>query len=105
MGTLNRFATLAEFPTPAQYINNYVLEAGVAQTVTFPVGALLASFSAGAPFFVRWDGEAAVVPGANVTDGTGGEYSPTVRLVRGVSSCSVIASAATTLSVSLWGES
>lgn len=60
------------------YVDNYVLAAGVAETVTIPHRATHAFFSANADFFAKYTGTA-TVPGADIVDGTGSELNPTVR--------------------------
>lgn len=63
------------------YVDNIVLVAGVAQTVTAPVGSAHVIMSCTDNFFVRWNGGAASVPGVNVTNGDGSEINPLGRYI------------------------
>lgn len=88
-----------EFVPPPQYVDNYVLAANVAETATVPAGAEYVVISATTPVWVRRDNTAAI-PGGDVTDGTGSAYKPATYAVDGVTSLSLIAPAAS--KVSLW---
>jgi len=68
-----------------------------ASTETVPSLARYVLFSANKDFYVRWDGSAAAVPGANVTNGTGSELNPTIRSVEAGETFSVVGSAAGTV--------
>lgn len=98
-GTLNTMEqTLEIYRKAPTFIDNIVLVAGAAQTVTPPAGATHCLFSATGNYFVRWLGTPASVPVANVTGGDGMEINPIGRALGGVASgadktFSVIASA------------
>lgn len=82
MGVLSGVDVLKDGAVRAPtYVDNIVLGAGVAKTVTAPVGATHAYFSANGNYYVRWDGQAAAVPVADVTDGSGAEVNPSVRYI------------------------
>jgi hypothetical protein len=96
---MKKFSIVGDTPTkiayvlsPPGYINNYVLTANAAQNVTVPEGSGIAIFSGTADFYVNWR-DTAVVPGANVTDGTGSELNPGARYTEGISMFSIIAPA------------
>lgn len=87
-----------QIPPMTSYVDNRVLAANVAETVTVPAGACRVVFGTSAlPFYVRTGG-AATVPAADITDGTGMAISPADRLVTGGATFSVIAPATTILS-------
>jgi hypothetical protein len=87
---------------PPQYINAQVLAAGVAETHTFGSGCAYAMFSANSDFYARWDGTAATVAAADITDGTGSELNPRVRYVTGQSTVSLIAPSATIVTIACY---
>ena len=60
---------------PANYVDTRVLAANTAETHNVPSGARVVLFAATAAFYAK-PGAAAVVPAADVTDGTGAELSP-----------------------------
>lgn len=79
--------TLEIYRKAPTYIDNYVLAAGVAQTVNAPVGATHCLLSANCNYFVNWNGNAAAsVPVANVTTGDGAEVNPIGRALGGKAS-------------------
>lgn len=89
--------------TPCNNINDYVLAANTAKTITFPVDVNGANpnyvfFAANGIFYARWSG-AATVPVADSADGVGSELTPAQRYVNGITSVSVIAPAATIISI------
>lgn len=95
-GTLSTMEqTLEIYRKAPTYIDNIVLVANTAKTVTAPVGATHMLFSATGNFMVRWLGTPAAVPGGDVTDGTGVEINPIGRAIGG----KAVASPATTFSV------
>jgi hypothetical protein len=90
---------------PATYTNDYVLSASTPVTVTIPTGANLALFSATGSFYVNWIGGTAAVPGANVTDGTGVELSPTnFRNVTGLSTISIISPSSIVVTIGFYTD-
>lgn len=72
------------------YIQARVLAASTAESITVPTNATFVAFSANCDFYVSYDSDTAVVPGADVDDGTSNELNPTVRYIAGLSSLSVI---------------
>lgn len=90
------FATLV--PT---YVDAAVLAADTAETFTCPTDANFVIFSSTGDFFAKYDG-AATVPAADITDGTAPELNPIARLMDGGTSISLIASAATTVTLSYY---
>lgn len=64
-----------------------------ATTFTVPSGARFVLFAATGDFYVRWDGSAAAIPSADVTNGSGSEVNPIVRSVKGSETFSIIAAA------------
>jgi hypothetical protein len=85
------------------YVDNYVLAANTAQTVTIPDGAYFAFFGANGDFYVN-NVTTATVPSANITDGTGNDLNPSVRFFgKGQATFSVIAPASTILSICWYG--
>lgn len=69
----------AEYPPVTGYVNARVLAANVAEAVTVPTDCEVIAFAATAAFYLRADGEAAVVPTGDVTDGTASALMPSVR--------------------------
>lgn len=72
------------------YIQARVLAAAVAESITVPTNAAFVVFSANCDFYVSYDSDAAVVPGADVDDGTSNELNPHVRYIGGLTTLSVI---------------
>jgi hypothetical protein len=72
------------------YVDCRVLAQNTNETHTVPEGAHFVFFSADANFYASYDGDAAVVPGADVTDGTSNELNPTCRYIGGVSEIDLI---------------
>lgn len=87
---------------PAQFINARVLAAGVAETHTFATGCAYVFFASDGDWYARWDGSAAAVPAADVTDGTASELNPTLRYVVGQATVSMIAPVATIITISCY---
>lgn len=108
MGTLStrtgvsgqRFSAIV--PPAPNYVQNRVLAASTAETVTWPTGATVVVFGRDGDFWVRWDGSAAAVPSADVTDGGGSELNPTARSRNGQSTFSVIAEDVRKLSMAFY---
>jgi hypothetical protein len=76
---------------PSQYINAYVLAAGVAETVTKPTGARIAIFNSTGNFYVNWLGATAAVPSVDIITGLAPELNPVARDVSGQTTFSIIA--------------
>lgn len=69
-------------PPVALYIDNLVLTAGAAKTITVPAGADLVLIGCSSPpFYLRQGGTLTAVPSGDVTDGSGSAVSPTYRRV------------------------
>ena len=85
---------------PSKYVNAYVL-GGAATAVTIPTGAKIAMFSCDGDFYINF-AAAAVIPVADLTDGTASELNPTTRHIDGYTAFSVIASAACVLTVAYY---
>jgi len=105
-GTLSTMEqTLEIYRKAPTYIDNIVLAAGVAKTVSAPTGATHCLFSSNGNYFVNWQGTTATVPAADITDGTGVEINPVGRALGGVDSAdtpktfSIISNAATIVAV------
>lgn len=86
---------------PAEtYVDNIVLVAGVAKTVTVPSDATHAIFSGTGDFWAIFKAStAAVVPSADITDGTGCVLNPTMRDVNALTEFSLISSATPLISI------
>lgn len=101
MKSLNHMSTDArralEFNS-SDYVNAKVLVANTAQTETVPAAATVVCFSATGNFYVNWSTTAAV-PAVSVTDGTSAELNPSTRRVVGGSTFSIIAPAATVVTI------
>jgi hypothetical protein len=71
--------------------------------VTVPEGARLVVFSATDDFYCRFDADAEIsVPSAAVTDGSGPELNPGVRLCDGVTTISLVAPRACNVTLSFY---
>ncbi len=81
-------------------VNALSLAANTAETLDIPTGANYVLFSGTADFYVRRN-DTATVPG-DTTDETAAELNPTLRSLAGVSSLSVIASAACVVTASFY---
>lgn len=86
------------FLPPSSNVYDYVLAAGVAETITTPANAKFAVFNYTRDIWVRYGGTAAV-PSGDVTDGTGSMFNPAGFAVDGVASLSVISGFDATVSV------
>lgn len=82
------------------HVDNRVLAANTAETVTVPSGAASVFFGSDGDFGARWDGGTAAWPAADVTDGTGTEINPTWRALDGLTTFSIVAPATRVLSLS-----
>ena len=69
-------ASMADMPHPPEYVNNLVLAASTAESLTVPSDADCVILNYTADTWVRV-GATAIVPAADVTDGTGCFLSPT----------------------------
>jgi hypothetical protein len=83
-------------------INACVLTAGVPESLTIPAGANFVVFSATGEFYIRANGTAAVTAG-DVTNGTASEFNPAARSLVGVTSLSVVAPGACTVTAAFFG--
>lgn len=88
--------------TPSDTTNAYVLAANVAQTVTVPATASVAAFASTGNFFADFSGATAAVPAVSITNGTAPSLNPTVRIVDGIATFSIIAPANTTVVVAFY---
>lgn len=85
------------------YIDTRVLAASTAEQHTVPANARIVVFSANGDFYAKYGSNpTAAVPAADVTDGSGSELNPTVRLVEAGSKISLIAPAATVVTLSFF---
>ena len=80
------------------YVDNRVLAANTAETVTVPAGAGCVFMSGNGIYYVRADGSAATIAAADITDGTGSAISPAFAFVAPAQTFSIIAPAATVVS-------
>jgi len=88
--------------TPSDSRHALVLAATTAESITVPTGARIVAFNAtNAEYWVDYD-TTAVIPAVDVTDGSAAELSPKSRYVIGVTSISIIAPAATTVTLEFW---
>lgn len=92
---------------PAEtYVDNIVLAAGVAKTVTVPSGATHALFNCTGDFWARFaTGEDAAVPAADVEDGSGSSLNPVMRDVNALTEFSLISAANSLVSISFFKKS
>lgn len=91
---------------PSLNINGYALAANTAKTITFPLDANgaapnYAEFAANGDFYARWNGTATVAA-ADTSDSAGSELTPGMRCIEGLTSVSVIAPAATVLTIAYY---
>lgn len=86
------------------YINARVLAANVAESISVPTYASFVLFSANCDFYASYDADTAIVPNADVDDGTSNELNPTVRYVPGLTSISVISASACILTASFYRQ-
>jgi hypothetical protein len=73
-GSLGHATTLV--PPASQWITNHSLTANTAKTITVPAGARWVNFSSRANLWVNFNGGTAVIPSADVTDGSGSYFNP-----------------------------
>lgn len=94
-------------PLAGDYIDVRVLAAATAERHTIPTGAKYVVFSADATFYARFGDVTvtAAVAAADVTDGTGSMVNPEAREIpSGVTHISLIASAATVVTMSFYAD-
>lgn len=87
-----------------QYIQARILAANTAESITVPTNARFVVFAANCDFYVSYDADTAVVPSADVDDGTSNEMNPTVRYIPGLTSLSVISASACILTATFYRE-
>lgn len=74
-------ASYADMPPACEYVNNLVLAATVAETLTVPSDAICVILNYSSDCWVKVGGTASV-PAADVTDGTGSQLNPSA--MRGI---------------------
>lgn len=85
------------------YVQTRVLGAGTAESITVPAGAVYVNFGkpTAVDFFASYSGTA-VVPGADVNDGTSNEQNPTLRRIVGITTISIISAGAAIVTASFY---
>lgn len=85
----------------SDWIDARVLAAGVAETFQAPAGARFVLFSADGDFYCKLAlaSTDAAIPAADVADGTASELNPAMRAIRESEFISLIASAATVVTM------
>ena len=83
------------------YVSAAVLSASTEETVSVPEEASHVFFAGTADFYVGYD-DTAAIPSSDVTDGTGHELNPTVRLIRGVTDISLISPSNSVVTLSFY---
>ena len=73
------------------YIDAKVLAANTAETVTVPTGARIVLFSATDNFYMDTRTIPAVIPTADISNGTAPEFNPIARMVTAADTFSLIA--------------
>jgi hypothetical protein len=86
---------------PSSYVNVYAFAPADIKVINVPADASVVAFSSTGNFFVNFNGY--IASGGGKTDGTGDELNPTTRYVDKISTFSVYAPAALTLSVAFYG--
>ena len=79
-----------------------VLATDTAESHTVPTGARYVLFSATADFWVKFDG-AAIVPAADVTDGSGPVLNPSLRALDGATAIGLKAATNCTVCMEFYG--
>jgi hypothetical protein len=92
--------TLTALPA-ATWIDSVVLAANTAATYTIPTGAKYLLFSANGVFYVNYN-SLATIPTITNASGSSVEIGPMLRGVTGLTSISLIAPAATIISISVY---
>ena len=95
-------------PPAGRWVNNYVLAANTAKTITVPDWANYVNLS-GTALWVNWTGAQAAVPNGDTTDGSGAVLNTGVRFVGpaggdlgAIASFQVISAIAQEISVECW---
>ncbi len=65
----------------SRFITNHSLTASLAKTITVPAGANWVNFSPAANLWVNFNGGNAVIPSADVTDGSGTYFNPPMMYI------------------------
>lgn len=86
----------------SDYVDNVVLTANTAETVTVPDNAKFALFSATANFWVNANGETAAVPATDTNDGSGCELNPLGRAVSAGDELSIVSAETCLISISYY---
>jgi len=94
-------------PLPPDYVDARVLGVATAERHALPTssGAKFVSFSSNGDFYARFGDSSinAAIPAGDVTDGSASELNPTARRIPdGVTHVSLIAPAATIITLSFW---
>jgi hypothetical protein len=84
---------------PRGHVDNYLLTAGVAKTITIPTGARYVMFTSSADLWVVIGSGIAAIPTGDVTDGSGSELNPICRWIEGETQMSIISGAAAKVSI------
>lgn len=88
------------------YVDVRFFAAATAEAHAVPTGGNYVVFQGTVDFYVRYNATAgaatAVVPAADVTNGTGGEMNPTVRYIAGIVEISVIPAVAGTVTMAFY---
>lgn len=85
----------------AGHVDTVVLAADTPEVYTVPAGATFLLFSATANFYARRNA-AAAVPTTEITDGTGSELNPVVRVVGGSGTIGLVSGEATIITISAY---
>jgi len=91
------------FPPAPEWVDQVSLDGSNASTYSVPTGARwLVLNSTATDWYLRADGNAAVVPAAGITNGTGSMLTPTQIDVTDVSSISLICASACYITISVY---
>lgn len=103
---MRSFEQINTFLKRPDYVCARALTANVAEQITVPAGAAFVVFGANVDFFAAYGANpTAVVPGADVDDGTSNEMNPISRVVAGDAKISVISASNGILTASFWKQS
>lgn len=95
-------ATLS--PPHSDYINQYSMNGSAAQTVTWPSWATFCNIAGTANYYVGAAGNAAIIPAAGITNGTGSALNVAQRRrSENETSFSIISGTAQYITVEFWG--
>ncbi|WP_293862530.1 hypothetical protein [uncultured Alsobacter sp.] len=92
-------------PQPPGYVDHIRLSANTPKRYEIPAGAKSISFSADGDFYALYGGSSVVtsIPSDDVTDGSAAELNPMARrLPDGITHISLVAPAATRVTISAW---